>query len=508
MSNNEFLVKPVILDETGVRIAEAIEGIAGDKSCETTGEKLVKVIDSVAAALWKEKSIEPPLKDVNFYDYDGTVVYSYTKAEFLGMTGFPANPAHTGLRAQGWNWTLEAAQAYVEKYGTCEIGQMYTTDDGKTRLYIRIGRSENFAVHLKFNQSAANAVTIDWGDGSSEETAEASGNVTMDHIYAAEGDYIATMTVAEGASVRLGTSTTAGATLVNAGGSSACFFSQGLKNMSGRTGRDALIALEIGAGVTDIGSVAFNYSMNLETITIPQEVGMLRSLAFVGCVSLKAVVVPAGVTSIGEIAFGWLSKATAICLPHTLTSIKQGAFRQCGSVKRLAIPEGVTAIEQQTFSGANCAEVISIPDTIEGAIGNYAFEYCYLITKLNIPVGVTSIGNYAFACCYNLRHVELPEGVTTIGNGAFTSCFGIEDFVIPSTVTAIKGFAFLYNDGANSFHVKATTPPALEATAFTEVAGSLQIYVPYSEDHSILAAYVAATGWSGRADYIVEEPAA
>ena len=506
--SEKYLASPVILDKTGVRIAEAIEGIVSDKSCETTGEKLVKAIDSVAAALWRDKNIEPPLDDVNFYDYDGTVIYSFSKAEFLGMSAMPANPAHAGLTAQGWNWTIEAAQAYVEKYGTCEIGQMYTTDDGKTRLYIRIGRSENFAVRLKFNQSAENGVTINWGDGSAEEVAAAAGNVEMTHTYAAEGDYIATMTVAEGCSVRLGTSTAAGATLVNAGGSSACFFSQGIKAMGGRTGRDALIALEIGAGVTDIGSVAFNYSMNLETITIPKEVGMLRSLAFVGCVSLKAIVVPAGVANIGEIAFGWLSRATAICLPHTLTSIKQGAFRQCGSVKRLSIPEGVTAIEQQTFSGANCAEVISIPDTIKGAIGNDAFERCYLITKLNIPVGVTSIGTHAFACCYNLRHVELPEGVTTIGNGAFTSCFGIEDFVIPSTVTKINAFAFLYNDGANSFHVKATTPPVMEPTAFTEVAGNLRIYVPYSEDHSILAAYVAATGWSGKADQIVEEHAA
>lgn len=475
---------------------------------DKTGRKLVMAINSAAAALWAEKHIEVPLGDVNFYDYDGTVVHSYTAKEFLALQDMPGNPAHKGLISQGWNWTLEKAQAYVEKYGTCEIGQMYTTDDGKTRLYIRIGRSENFAVHLKFNQSAANAVTIDWGDGSAEETAEASGDVTMDHVYAAEGDYIATMTVAEGASVRLGTSTTAAATLTGAGGSSACFFSQGLKSAGGRTGRDALIALEIGAGVTDIGSVAFNYSMNLETITIPQEVGMLRSLAFVGCVSLKAVVVPAGVTNIGEIAFGWLLRATAICLPHTLTSIKQGAFRQCGSVKRLSIPEGVTVIEQQTFAGVNSAEVISIPDTINGTIGSYAFEYCYLITKLNIPVGVTSIGANAFACCYNLRHIELPEGVTTIGAHAFTSCFGIEDFVIPSTVTKINAFAFMYNDGANSFHVRATTPPAMEATAFTDVAGNLMIYVPYSEDHSILNAYIAATGWSGKADHIVEEPAA
>ena len=484
MSDN-YVESPVILDKTGREI------VAG--------------LRTLAAALWKEKSIEPPLNDVNFYDYDGTVVYSFTKAEFLGMSGFPANPAHTGLCAQGWNWTFAAAQDYVEKYGTCEIGQSYITDDGKTRLYVRIGRSENFAVRLKFNQSAENGVTVNWGDGSAEETAAAAGDIEMTHAYAAEGDYIITMAVADGCSVRLGTSVQAGTTLASAGGSGNCFFGQGLRTAGGVTGRDALIALEIGSGVTDIGSCGFNFSTNLRTITIPQEVTHIRSLAFVGCVMLDAVVVPAGVTEIGEIAFGWCQHARAICLPGGLTSLKTGAFRQCNAVRRISVPEGVTAIAQQVFSALNAAEVISIPDTIAGAIGQSAFDHCYSVESLNIPVGVTAIGNYAFKCCYNLKHIELPEGVTTIGQGAFSSCFGFEAFVIPSTVTKIDKFAFLYNDGMNTFHVRATTPPVLEATGFTETTTALIIYVPYSEDHSILEAYLAATGWSGRGDQIREE---
>lgn len=472
---------------------------------DQTGMIIADRLHSLTAALWAEKNPEVPLKDVNFYDYDGTVVYSYTKEEFLAMADMPANPAHTRLSAQGWNWTLEAAQDYVEKYGSCEVGQMYITDDGRTRLYIRIGRSEAYTVHLKFNQSAADGVTVNWGDGSAAETAEAAGNVDMTHSYAAEGDYIITMAVADECSVRLGTNTQAGTTLANAGGSANCFFRQGVRTAGGVTGRDALIALEIGAGVTDIGSGALNFSTNLRTVTIPQEVAYIRSLAFAGCIMLDAVVVPSGVTEIGEIAFGWCQHAKAICLPGGLTALKTGALRQCIAVKRISVPEGVTALAQQVFSGLNTAEVISIPDTITGAVGALAFERCCKVETLNIPVGVTSIGGSAFKCCYNLKHIELPEGVTTIGQMAFSSCFGFEDFIIPSTVTRIDGFAFLYNDGMNTFHVRATTPPTLEATAFTESLPGLTIYVPYSADHSILEAYLAATGWSGRGDQIREE---
>lgn len=76
--------------------------------------------------------------DVNFYDYDGTCRYSYTAAEFAELTAMPANPTHTGLTAQGWNWSLSDAKTYVASYGKLNIGQIYITSDGKTRLYIRL----------------------------------------------------------------------------------------------------------------------------------------------------------------------------------------------------------------------------------------------------------------------------------------------------------------------------------------------------------------------------------
>ena len=43
-------------------------------------------------------------KEVNFLDYDGTILYSYTAAEFAALPSMPANPTHDGLTEQGWNW--------------------------------------------------------------------------------------------------------------------------------------------------------------------------------------------------------------------------------------------------------------------------------------------------------------------------------------------------------------------------------------------------------------------
>ena len=73
---------------------------------------------------------------VRFFDYDGTILYSYSASDFAALTAMPSNPTHTGLTSQGWNWTLADAKAQVTAMGSCDIGQMYVTSDGK-RIFVQ-----------------------------------------------------------------------------------------------------------------------------------------------------------------------------------------------------------------------------------------------------------------------------------------------------------------------------------------------------------------------------------
>lgn len=481
------IISPVMLDKTGKQIAANLK--------------------SIAEKLWSEKVVEIPSKDVNFYDFDGTRVYSYTKAEFIGLEAMPANPAHTGLVAQGWNWTLATAKEYVGKYGVLDIGQTYVTDDGKTRLYIEIDYTANLTANLKINQSVADGVIVNWGDGTATETVATAGNVAFAHTYAEEGKYVITLEAVEGCTYKLGQGTGSGTTLVNVGGSAAMFFYQGYKGRI--AGKDALVALEIGAGVTDIGGAALAYMTRLKYVTIPNNVTMVRDIAFYACIAIEAVILPSSVTRVGNLQHGYNYRLKALSLPATIATIGSSAFKTCTELRRLCIPDGVTTLNAYVCAGLHTAKQIVVPDTVSGAIPNHAFAYCYGIEEINIPEGVTSIGTYAFSNCYNLRKCVLPEGVTTISVQAFVSCFGFTSFTIPSTVTKIDKFAFLHNDGNAVFHVKATNPPTLEPTAFSFISpNTMTIFVPYSEDHSILEAYKSATGWSSKADYIVEEDAA
>lgn len=108
--------------------------------------------------------------DVNFIDYDGTILKSYTSEQALALSEMPGLPSHSGLVAQGWNYTIQQMKSNVTSVGKCDIGCMYTTDDGKTRITLTIQDPKYSNIPLVFKQTVANGVEVDWGDGSSAQT--------------------------------------------------------------------------------------------------------------------------------------------------------------------------------------------------------------------------------------------------------------------------------------------------------------------------------------------------
>ena len=468
---------------------------------DAANSRVMDWMNSVGAALWRERDMTVLPKDVNFYEYDSTIAHSYTKEEFLQLEELPGNPLHEGLTPQGWNWTLAGAQAYVAKYGACEIGQSYITDDGKTRLYIDIAETERLALSLRFTQSLASGVTVDWGDGSSEVTPDATGNVSLDHVYAQAGIYLVTLDVAEGCTVMLGQDTAS----MSSDGMLSHLKSFVTSKYFG--GRSPVVALEIGAGVTKLGTQSLLCLHRMGYVTIPTNVTTLHYGVFMGCNQAKAIHIPRGVTKINAFAFRGCYAAQAITLPEGLTNLGNLTFYGCTHLERAAVPEGVTAIGTHAFASCYLLERAILPDTA-ASLGICCFAIDYNLRATRIPAGVTAIPDNCYRGCNILTGLEIPEGVTTIGKSAFHGCYGFRSLTLPSTVTKIDEFAFLFCDGNEEIHILATTPPELvSATAFSGTDQTLKIYVPWSEDHSVLNAYLAATNWSGKFDALREEEA-
>ena len=225
--------------------------------------------------------------DVNFYDYDGTLVASYSLSEAQSLTALPDGPTHSGLTFQGWNYTLEKVKAFTRPMN---VGAMYITDDGKTRLYIRIAAEGRMNVPLYISQTVANGVTIDWGDGSATQTLAGTGNVNTTHTYASIGDYTITLDPVNGCTLGLGY-----------GSSSYCVL--GSTDNNGRVYCNMLQAVNIGKNATSIGDSTFYNCYSLASITIPESVTSIGGYAFRSCLSLASITIPESVTSIGAYAF-------------------------------------------------------------------------------------------------------------------------------------------------------------------------------------------------------------
>ena len=224
---------------------------------------------------------------VTFIDYDGTVLYSYSLAEAQALTELPALPSHDGLVCQGWNWTLEAIKALNRPV---TVGAMYITDDGATRLHIRIATVGRMTVPLYIGQTVANGVSIDWGDGNAAETLDGTGNVNTSHTYAEPGDYIISLMPQDGCTLSFGN-----------GSSSYCVM--GSTGNNGKVYCNMLQEVYIGDGVTSIGLCAFSSCYSLASVTIPDGVTSIGLYAFSSCSSLASVTIPDGVTSIGTYTF-------------------------------------------------------------------------------------------------------------------------------------------------------------------------------------------------------------
>ncbi len=413
---SEYLIQ----DATLTGIADAIRAKAGTTETLKPGDMAA----AIAAIEAGGSSAPVSGKAVNFMDYDGTILHSYTLEEAQSLTELPPLPEHDGLICRGWNYTLEKVKALTRP---TNIGAMYITDDGKTRLYIRIAAKGRMEVPIYFGQSVDGGVTIDWGDGSPTETKAGTSASEIKHTYADIGDYVITLAPADGC------------TLEMVGSSSYCIM--GSTNNDYKVFCNMLQKCEIGRSVTRIGDSTFSSCNRLASITIPDGVTSIGNSTFQYCNSLASITIPDGVTRIGDSTFSSCNRLASITIPDSVTRISNSAFSSCNSLASITIPDSVTSIGNSTFSSCYSLASITIPDGVT-SIGNSTFSSCYSLASITIPDSVTSIGDSMFRNCDSLASITIPDSVTSIGNSTFSSCYSLAEVEFSGTPTTIASNAF------------------------------------------------------------------
>lgn len=396
-------------------------------------------------------------KDINFYDYDGVLLESWTLAELQTKTALPDYPTHAGLISQGWNWTLEALKTTNRRMN---VGATYVTDDGSTRLYITIDVLGRTTMPLYFSQTVANDVVIDWGDGSATETVEGTGTVNTSHTYTSVGDFV----------IKLKSTT-------------------GIMTLGDTANKRNIFSIDYTSSDT-----SKNYILNrLKKVELDSNVELYRS--FDGCYCLSCLLISKGFT-MGQFKNYSCNKTAIkfIVFPDPMHYIKNSI--QGSDLVSVSVPYTLTSLYDLAFANTKLKD-ITLPTEVS-SIGASAF----LNTSFeSIFIYAITIGNGAFKKNYYLQNVVLSEGLDTIKSTTFESDYCLTNVTIPSTVTSIEYNAFQYCKGMKEYHFKSTTPPSLSSATNLTVPEDCIIYVP----QGCAEAYKAATNWATYADKIMEE---
>lgn len=432
-----------------VYAGETLIDLTEDTVTPATLKSGVTAHDASGAKITGTLDTAPPKEsDINFWDYDGTLLYSWTLTELATKTELPPLPSHDGLICQGWNWTL---QDIKDAGRELDIGALYITNDGKTRLYVDVDTETWDDFVLNYRQSAYNAVTIDWGDGSTPESVSTSNQTTIRHTYAQSGSYVITLTVAEGKALRFGSG----------------------------DGDKMLIAM----AEADMGRCAM-----LKKVEMGANIELVNINAFRACVRLESVSVPSGVPFNGSRLFEQCANLRAIVVGGTF-AIRQ-SFYNCSNLRVVSTPKGATqtndyaitntAVRKMNLDITSAAQAQALESVhikaVNGKVGD--FNSCRALLEATIPADATTFTAAGFLGCNALRKVTCLGDIASIPAQVFQRCYPLR-FVDLTHCTAV--------------------PTLANVNAFDSTHAQLEIRVPAS----LADAWKAATNWSSLADHIV-----
>lgn len=460
-------------------IADAIRAKTGKTDTLSYPDEFISGIESIST------KTEP--KNINFWDYDGTLLYSYTLDEF---TEFPSLPEHDGLTAVGWNVTDVSGNKYLD------VGAIYEPTDGNIHIKLKFQENDNGShIKLAVTTSDTGKISIDWGDGSTDEYTDFS---DMSHFYnVTDAEIVITLENID--SIELGSN----------GSSFITEYSGTFENESQAT----VTGIILNSKVTSITVKNF---INLETIVTGNGLTSLGDYALANCYTLKHINLPANLKKIGSYCF---QNDTSLehCSHGGIETCGTHNFYGCANLKKITgVPyenyqfyncfglqaayykDGYYNVGEQAFANCSNLEYIQLTDSIK--ISESAFFNCYRL-KDDVFEGVTiqTILAKAFWGASNLRSLTLGDGVSYIDASLCRYCSSLASVRILGDIDSIGDMAFNQMFHLTEFYMpNVTKVPTIPNSYSIQHAKTFKIYVPTA----LVDEFKAATNWSGLAYYI------
>lgn len=384
-------------------------------------------------------NVDDPVK---FYDYDGTLLYSYTKTQFNNLSAMPRNPSHTGLTAQGWNWTLADAKTYLQSRERLNVGQIYVTSDGATRLYVMIDSLLYPDLTIQFGVKSGQTAIIDWGDNSATTTATTTSTTQYTHTYNSIGEYCISI------SGNITMSYSSGQNVFGAYANYVAYLPSRLRKV------------EIGSNLTQIGTYAFYRCNMLKSITIPNNITSFGQNALYSCTMLNHVNIPSGIT---ETAIFSACDLRTLSLPKSVNKFGTSFLPNNKSIRELILPIDASS-SNTTFNG---------------------IQHLESLTYVELPSNITTLDTNSLQALNCLPKIVIPSTVTKINSGAMSSFYSCKEMHFLSTTPPTLTANALGNP----------------TTGLPWTSNLCTIYVPSAS----LNTYKTADNWSAYASFMVGE---
>lgn len=133
---------------------------------------------------------------------------------------------------------------------------------------------------------------------------------------------------------------------------------------------------------------------------------------------IKTVVLPAGITIIGSSAFDSCSNLTNVNFPTSLTHINTNSFHGT-KIGSLDLSNNTSLVSIGAFAFRYCRSLttVKLPDQLT-TIEQYTFSNCSSLTTLKLPANLATIRNDAFAYL-PITEVEFPATLTVLEGNSF-----------------------------------------------------------------------------------------
>ncbi|MBQ3886275.1 MAG: leucine-rich repeat protein [Ruminococcus sp.] len=241
-----------------------------------------------------------------------------------------------------------------------------------------------------------------------------------------------------------------------------------------------------GIPVTKIYTVAFS-NTSASKIIIPENVKLIKKMAFQNCTYLKEVVLPqsletiednvfegcyalekadlGGAKTIGTNVFSGCQSLKEVTFSGDCTSFgneNEHPFMQCPALESISVSSGDGAYTSKNgvlydhdmtkliaYPSARDEKSFDVPQSVK-EIGDYAFYNASIIEEVDLS-HVEKIGVASFGGCKKLKKAKLSKDLKTVGNDAFFDCKELESLRFYDSLESMGEFAcgFYYDEEAD-----------------------------------------------------------